>query len=185
MKTEREKMLAGELYDAFDFELVELRRRARELCHKLNTSPPSLLEEHYHSITSALFGSESEITIVPPFHCDYGENIHFGANVFINFNCTILDEAPVSIGDRAKFGPGVQLLTAQHPLEKAERATGIESSAPIKIGNDVWLGGAVIVCPGVSIGEGSVVGAGSVVTKDIPPNSLAVGNPCRVKRCLA
>lgn len=121
-------------------------------------------------------------TIHPPFCCDYGENITIGENIFINFNCSILSCAKVEIGDNCWIGPNVQIYTAIHPVEPKKRNTGIGSAKPIKIGKDCWLGGGVIILPGVEIGEGSTIWTGSVVTKNIPPNSIAVGNPCKVIR---
>ena len=120
--------------------------------------------------------------IEPPFYCDYGSNITLGERVFFNFNCVILDVAPVRIGSRVLFGPAVQVYAATHPLSAAERSTGLELGKMVEIGDDVWIGGGAIICPGVSIGARSVIGAGSVVTRDIPEEVLAVGNPCRVVR---
>jgi len=180
--TEKEKMLAGEMYDAMDPQLVAGRRRARELCNALNNSRDEdrkLRERILHE----LFGrSGDSIWIEPPFHCDYGANISLGSNVYFNFNCVILDPAAVSIGDNVMFGPAVQIYTATHPVNAAERRMGHEFAQPIEIGSDVWVGGGAIILPGVHIGARSVIGAGSVVTRDIPEDVFAAGNPCRVIR---
>ena len=182
MKTEREKMLAGELYYDLDPELSALRRQARLLCRDLNISRDDEVEKRT-SLLKQLFGIEDNLPrLEPPFYCDYGVNIHMGKRVFFNFNCVVLDVAEVTIGDRTLFASCVQLYTASHPLHRDDRASGLECGKPIHIGSDVWVGGGAIVCPGVTIGDGSVIGAGSVVTRDIPSNVLAVGNPCRVLR---
>jgi maltose O-acetyltransferase len=172
-------MIAGELYVAGDPELVADRARCEEVLRAYNaTGDEAVLHELLGSV-----GKETHIR--PPFFCDYGYNITLGDNVFLNFNCVILDVVPVTIGDRVQMASAVQLLAADHPLDAAERASGREFGSPIAIGDDVWLGGGAIVCPGVTIGRGSVIGAGSVVTRDIPPGVVAVGNPCRVIRALA
>ncbi len=179
MRSEKEKMLSGELYHAGDPQLAAERRRARELCGALQDSE----EEGRGRIIRELFGSTGEgVWIEPPFYCDYGTNITLGRNVFFNFNCVVLDPAPITIGDNVFFGPAVQIYTATHPLHADERRTGLEYAKDIRIGSDVWIGGGVIICPGVRIGEGSVIGAGSVVTRDIPDGVVAAGNPCRVLR---
>jgi maltose O-acetyltransferase len=126
--------------------------------------------------------SGTGLWIQPPFYCDYGTNIKVGDKVFFNFNCVVLDVAQVTVGSRTLFGPNVQIYTATHPLDHAERATGLEYAKPITIGSDVWVGGNVVICPGVNIGDRSVIGAGSVVTNDIPADVIAAGNPCRVIR---
>jgi maltose O-acetyltransferase len=174
VSSEREKMLAGELYDPGDPQLSADRRRCRELLRRL-PAEPRLLEELLGHL-----GDGGHIET--PFACDYGFNITLGARAFVNFNAVFLDCAPVTIGDRAQIGPAVQLLTADHPLDQQQRRQGLEDAKPIDIGPDAWLGGGVIVLPGVSVGANSVIGAGSVVTKPIPPNVVAVGNPCRVIR---
>lgn len=184
MDTEQDKMLGGALYDASDPELVAARARARQLLRRLNATFGQA-EEDRQQILGALFGQDTDAWIEPPFYCDYGNNIRLGRGVYFNFNCTVLDVARVEIGDRTLFGPGVQLYTASHPLSAAERRSGLESGQPITIGDDCWIGGGVIVCPGVTIGARSVIGAGSVVTRDLPEDSLAAGNPCRVVRSLA
>ncbi len=184
MTTEREKMLAGELYRAADPELTALRARARDLLYDLNHSRDG---EAYlrRRIFRELFGAGGDtVTIEPPFYCDYGGNIRFGHNVYLNFNCVILDVAPVTIGDRVLFGPNVQVYTATHPVNATERASGLEFGKPITIGDDVWIGGSVVVQPGLTIGSRSVIGAGAVITRDIPPGVFAAGNQCKVLRQL-
>ena len=184
MKSEREKMLAGELYNALDPELSALRRRARQLTHELNHSRDDEVERR-ETILKHLFGITDHLPwLEPPFYCDYGVNIRMGERVFFNFNCVVLDVAEVTIGDRVLFASNVQIYTATHPIHPVDRAAGLEYGKPIRIGSDVWVGGGAIICPGVTIGEGSVIGAGSVVTRDIPPNVVAVGNPCRVLRAI-
>lgn len=183
-RSEREKMLAGELYDAGDPELSALRRRARQLIRRYNQSDEDEADLR-GSLLRELFGATGKsISIEPPFRCDYGENIHLGENFYMNFGGIILDCNFVHIGANVQCGPSVQLLAATHPLSAAERIAGPELSAPITIGDNVWLGGGVIVCPGVTIGANTTIGAGSVVTRDIPANVFAAGNPCRVIRSL-
>lgn len=182
MSTEQEKMLAGELYDASDPELVAGRRQARDLLARLNDSN-DIQQELRQKIYTTLFGSIGvEIAIEPPFYCDYGSNIHLGNRVFFNFNCVILDPAEVHIGNDVLFGPAVQIYTATHPLDWRVRRQWLESAHPIEIGSDVWVGGGAIISPGVRIGDRSVIGAGAVVTKDIPDGVFAAGNPCRTIR---
>ncbi len=181
MKTEREKMLAGELYDALDPELVLKRERTRDLCQDLNATREREQETRRRILTE-LFGSGGDsVWMQPPFYCDYGSNIYLGERVYFNFNCVILDVCEVRIGDFTFFGPAVQIYTATHPMEARLRRTQ-ESGKPITIGSDVWVGGGAIICPGVTIGSRTVIGAGSVVTRDIPDDVLAAGNPCRVIR---
>jgi maltose O-acetyltransferase len=179
--TEREKMLAGELYDPFDSELVQGRERARDLTHLLNQTRDRDADER-RSLMKLLFGSGGDtVWLQPPFFCDYGTNIHLGERVFFNFNCIVLDVCRVTIGDYTQIGSGVQILTPLHPLDAALRRQQ-EYGAPVTIGNDVWIGSGALILPGVTIGARTVIGAGSVVTKDIPADVLAVGNPCRVLR---
>ena len=183
--TEKEKMLAGQLYDASDPELVRERKRARDLTYAYNRTTEDHWDER-RRIIAKLFGrSDADTYIEPPFYCDYGASIYLGNKVFFNFNCVVLDVCPVTIGDKVLFGPAVQIYTATHPLDWKVRAEWLESGAPISIGSDVWVGGGAIICPGVNIGDRSVIGAGSVVTKDIPADVFAAGNPCRVIRQLA
>jgi maltose O-acetyltransferase len=181
MRSERDKMLAGELYDPLDPELVRARDRARDLCKALNASHEAEQAER-RRIVRELFGSGGEtVWMQPPFFCDYGSNILLGERVFFNFNCVVLDVAQVRIGDYTLFGPSVQIYTATHPMN-AELRRKQEFAKPVEIGSDVWVGGAAIICPGVKIGSRAVIGAGSVVTRDIPEGVFAAGNPCRVIR---
>ncbi|NIC06168.1 sugar O-acetyltransferase [Billgrantia bachuensis] len=184
MRTEKEKMLAGELYDPRDAQLQRERRRARLLTKAFNDSSDDQGSERKRLLLE-LFGTMGKGTLIePPFYCDYGGNITLGERVFFNFNCVILDVAQVTIGNHVLFGPGVQVYTATHPLDAEQRRGGLEAAKPITIGDDVWIGGGAILCPGVTIGARSVIGAGSVVTKDIPEDVFAGGNPCRVIRSL-
>ena len=180
-RTEREKMLAGEMYDPFDRELVAQRDRARDLCQTLNATREAQQQERRH-ILRELFGKGGgSVWMQPPFFCDYGVNIDLGERVFFNFNCTILDVCPVRIGDYTLFGPAVQIYTPMHPFN-AEQRRRAEFGKPVDIGADVWVGGGAIILPGVRIGSRSVIGAGSVVTRDVPDGVFAAGNPCRVIR---
>ncbi len=184
MATEWDRMRAGELYDPFDAELVAARTRARNLCQDLNTTREAD-QDLRRRLTRELFGAGGDsVWMQPPFYCDYGVNIVLGERVFFNFNCVVLDVCPVRIGNFTLFGPNVQLYTATHPLN-AELRRRQEFAKPITIGDDVWVGGGAIVCPGVTIGSRTVIGAGSVVTRDIPPDVVAAGNPCRVMRKIA
>ncbi|RVT96039.1 sugar O-acetyltransferase [Rhodovarius crocodyli] len=181
MRTEREKMLAGELYDSFDPALVADRIRVRELCQQMNAAPESE-EGLRRELCRQIFGKGGDsVWMQPPFYCDYGRNIELGERVYFNFNCVVLDVCPVRIGDYTLFGPGVQILTPLHPMN-AELRRQQEYGKPITIGKDVWVGGGALILPGVTIGDGAVIGAGSVVTKDVPAGMLALGNPCRVIR---
>jgi maltose O-acetyltransferase len=182
MQTEKEKMLAGELYDALDPQLSEERLQARLLLQQLNNSREDYPIERSRIIKKLIPNSGEGLWLQPPFYCDYGYNIIVGDKVFFNFNCVVLDVMPVTIGSRTLFGPNVQIYTATHPLNYKERATGLEFAKPITIGEDVWVGGSVVICPGVTIGDRSVIGAGSVVTKNIPAGVFAAGNPCKVIR---
>jgi maltose O-acetyltransferase len=183
MRSERDKMLAGELYDPLDPELAAARTRARDLCQDLNATRDAD-ESARRRILTELFGQGGgEVWMQPPFYCDYGSNIVLGQRVFFNFNCVVLDVCAVRIGDFTLFGPAVQIYTATHPLDAGLRRTR-EFAKPVTIGSDVWVGGAAVILPGVSIGSRSVIGAGSVVTRDIPDDVFAAGNPCRVIRAL-
>jgi len=174
-------MVAGELYEAMDPALVAARVRARELCRALNNAPAADGATRQR-IAQELFGAGGDtVELQPPFFCDYGTNITLGAHVFFNFNCVVLDVCPVTIGDESLIGPGVQILTAMHPLN-AEKRRRQEYGKPVTIGSDVWIGGGAIICPGVTIGDGAVIGAGSVVTRDVPAHTLAYGSPCRAVR---
>ena len=181
MITQREKMLAGELYDPLDPELVAARVRARDLCQDLNATRESQDVER-RRILRELFGKGGDtVWMQPPFYCDYGTNIELGERVFFNFNCVVLDVCPVRIGDFTLFGPAVQIYTPLHPLN-AEQRRREEYGKAIEIGSDVWVGGGALILAGVRIGSRTVIGAGSVVTRDIPEDVFAAGNPCRVIR---
>jgi maltose O-acetyltransferase len=182
--TEKDKMLAGKLYDAADFALVALRQRARELCRSFNESPVGETAFRSKVLGELLGGAGEGVCIEPPFQCDYGSNITLGRRVYFNCNCVVLDPAPVRIGDDVLVGPAVQIYTPLHPLKAAERRACLESAQPVEIGAEVWVGGGAILCPGTRIGARSVIGAGSVVTRDIPEGVFAAGNPCRVIRHL-
>jgi maltose O-acetyltransferase len=184
MATEREKMLAGELYDPLDAELVAGRKRARSLCLALNGTGEDQLGERRRIVRELFAAGGDSVWMQPPFWCDYGANIELGQRVFFNFNCTVLDVCRVRIGDYTLFGPGVQILTPLHPLDPVLRRSQ-EYAQPIDIGCDVWVGGGALILAGVRIGDRSVIGAGSVVTRDIPDGVLAAGNPCRVIRPVA
>ena len=176
-------MLAGEMYDPLDLELVAGRARARDLCRELNATRESE-EVERRRILSELFGKGGEtVWMQPPFFCDYGTNIELGERVFFNFNCILLDVCPVRIGDFTLFGPAVQIYTPLHPFNAEQRRRG-EYGKPIEIGSDVWVGGGAIILAGVKIGSRSVIGAGSVVTRDVPDAVFAAGNPCRVIRAI-
>ncbi|TVP52157.1 MAG: sugar O-acetyltransferase [Mongoliibacter sp.] len=180
MKTEKEKMLAGEPYMANDEVLSNERLMARILLKSFNDSAPDE-PEHRADLLQELIGkSGKNFHIEPPFYCDYGYNIEAGDDVFFNFNCVVLDVTSVKIGSRVLCGPNVQIYTATHPMDAQTRGTMIESAKPITIGDDVWIGGSAVICPGVTIGSRSVIGAGAVVTKDIPDDVFAAGNPCKV-----
>lgn len=183
-KSERQRMLCGELYDAKDVELVAGRLRARRLVQAFNATQPHDVDARTGVLAELLGGCGARVHIEPPFQCDYGSNLFIGDDVYFNFNAVVLDCAAITIGDRVLCGPNVQLLAATHPLEVAVRRSGRELAFPVTIGSDVWLGAGVIVCPNVTIGDRSVIGAGSVVVRDIPAGVFAAGNPCRVNRAL-
>ena len=181
MATERERMLAGELYDPLDAELVAARERARDLCQALNATREAEQAER-RRILRELFGKGGDsVWMQPPFFCDYGTNIELGERVFFNFNCVVLDVCRVRIGSFTLFGPAVQIYTPMHPMDAARRRKQ-EYGKPVEIGDDVWVGGGAIILPGVRIGARAVIGAGSVVTRDVPEGMFAAGNPCRVIR---
>jgi len=183
MATQKEKMLAGEPYFAADPELTAERRRAREVMHRFNAASPDESDQALALLGGLLELGEGTV-VMAPFHCDYGYNVRIGRNGFVNYGCVFLDCAPITIGDDAQIAPGVQLLTATHPVAAAARRAGEESALPITLGDGVWIGGGAIVLPGVTVGDDTVVGAGSVVTRDLPANVVAAGNPCRVLRAL-
>lgn len=183
MKTEKEKAREGILYDANnDAELLAERLAAADMTYELNRLRPSQVAEREAVIRRLLGRTGKNVSIVSPFYCDYGYNIETGENFFMNMNCVILDGAKVTFGDNVFVAPGCGFYTAGHPLDVERRNAGLEYALPIRIGNNVWIGAQVCVLPGVTIGDNSVIGAGSVVTKDIPSGVLAAGNPCRVIR---
>ncbi|MFT3820599.1 MAG: sugar O-acetyltransferase [Rubrivivax sp.] len=180
MRSEKAKMLAGDLYDPADPELQAERRRARSLCRQLQSAEPG----DQAALLQALLGNAAGLSVTPPFFCDYGYNLKLGSGVYFNVNCVLLDVCEISIGSHTLFGPGVHVYTALHPLDARQRRSGLEYGRPVRIGSDVWIGGSTVVCPGADIGDGTVVGAGSVVTRPLPAGVLAVGNPCRVVRSI-
>jgi len=182
--SERDRMLAGELYDPRDPDLCAERGRARLLCRQFNGTRDDETEARSRLIRALIPAAGRGVWIEPPFHCDYGLNITLGDNVFFNFNCVVLDVARVRIGSGALFGPAVQIYAATHPLRAAERRSGLEAGKPVDIGDETWIGGGAIICPGVRIGARSVIGAGSVVTRNIPDDVFAAGNPCRIVRAI-
>ena len=178
--TEKEKMIAGEMYAPSDLQLTEDRRQARIVFGKYNATHPDDVEER-KKLLQELFDHKAEkLYIEPPFHCDYGYNIQLGDNVYMNYNCCILDISIVKIGHNTMFGPHVQIYTASHPLEYKARNSGLEFSKPVIIGDNVWIGGNATICPGVTIGNNVVVGAGAVVTKSFPDDVVIAGNPARI-----
>ena len=180
MVTEKEKMLAGLHYNAGDPELTEARTRCRRVLKQFNESSPQEHELRSLLLRELIPLHGEGLWIEAPFFCDYGQNIWVGEKVYFNFNCTILDVMQVKIGDQVLFGPGVQIYTAMHPMDWEERASGLEFAKPVEIGSYVWVGGGAIICPGVTIGSRTVIGAGSVVTRDLPDSVFAAGNPCRI-----
>ena len=183
MKTEFEKMRSSELANTSDPELVESMRRAHEITAKMNRCSGS--EPEYKMLLNDLIpGLPESSVIMPPFYCDHGHGIHLGENVFINNCCTFLDGALITIGDYTLIGPNVQIYTPQHPMEYMERRITQEYAYPVTIGKDCWIGGGAIICPGVTIGDRCIVAAGSVVTRDVPDDSLVAGNPAVVKKKL-
>ncbi len=179
---EKERMLNGVLYIANDPQLAAENMRKRRLVYEINTAPYDALDrrmELFHELFAEL-GEGSFLEA--PFNCDYGSNTRIGKNFYANMDCIFLDVAPITIGDNVFFGPRVSLYTPYHPIDAEVRNAQMEGGLPITIGNSVWFGGNVVVCPGVTIGDDVVIGAGSVVSKDIPSHSVAVGNPCRVVR---
>ncbi len=179
--SEYEKMISGEMYRANDPELIQLRGNVRTMLEELNRSLHDVRIGERLERCSRIFGKVGKgLWMQPPFYCDYGKNIELGDNVYFNYNCVVLDVAKVTIGSNVLFGPNVQIYTANHPLDHQQRRDGLEFGKPITIGNDVWIGGGVILCPGVNIGDRSVIAAGAVVTKDVPADVMVGGNPAQV-----
>lgn len=176
-------MLAGELYDPLDPELVAGRDRARDLCQALNATREAEKAERRRLLEALFAAGGDSVWMQPPFFCDYGSNIELGERVFFNFGCIVLDVCRVRIGSFTLVGPAVQITTPMHPLDAMERRKA-EYGKPVEIGDDVWIGGGALVLPGVRIGSRAVIGAGSVVTRDVPEGVFAAGNPCRVIRVL-
>lgn len=178
--TEKEKMLAGMVYNAIDQELLDNLQTCKDMLWHYNYLIPSSHTEELRRLSRQLLGAcGDDVTILQPFYCDYGTNIRLGDHIYINFHCTILDEAQVTIGNDAFIGPNVSIYTACHSTSPAERNTRQEWAKPVTIGNNCWIGGSVTILPGVTIGDNCTIGAGSVVTRDIPANTVAVGNPCK------
>ena len=183
MKSEKEKAREGLLYDAnYDEELLREREACADMTYELNLLRPSQAAEREALLRRLLGRAGKAFTIISPFFCDYGYNISIGENFFMNMNCVILDGAKVTFGDNVFIAPGCGFYTAGHPLDSERRNRGLEYARPITVGDNVWIGAQVCVLPGVTIGDNTVIGAGSVVTKSMPPNVLAAGNPCRVIR---
>jgi maltose O-acetyltransferase len=180
MVTEKTKMIAGEAYMSNDPELVAERKRAKVLCYRYNQEVENLNRD----LLAQLLGYATDAYLEPPFYCDYGYNLKLGDNFYANHNLVVLDCAPVTIGDNVFIGPNVVISTAGHPVDVHVRNSGQEYAKPIVIGNNVWIGATVTIVPGVEIGDNVTIGAGSVVTKSIPANCVAVGNPCRVLKTL-
>jgi len=179
--TEYKKMIAGQLYNGNDPELVRLRRKARALLDRINATVQDVREGERLALCRRLFGKTGKgLWLQPPFFCDYGINIQLGDNVYFNFNCVLLDVAKIMIGSNVLMGPNVQIYTAGHPLNFKQRQQGLEFGKPVRVGNDVWIGGGAIICPGVNIGEKSVIAAGAVVTKDVPQGCLVGGTPAKI-----
>lgn len=180
--TEKEKMISGQMYMSPDKELLEISYRARRLTRLFNQTTEDEMPRRI-ALLKELFGSTGEkLWVEPTFHCDYGINIHVGNHFYANFDCIILDICPVTIGEHAFFAPRVCIYTATHPIDAEVRSAGLEYGKPVTIGNHVWVGGNTVINPGVTIGDNVVIGAGSVVTKDIPSDVIAVGNPCKILR---
>jgi maltose O-acetyltransferase len=181
-KTEKYKMINGLPYYPSDHELTEARKKSRQILREISTISQELESDRKILFRELLGSTGKEFFIENEFVCDYGFNISFGENAYANFNCILLDAAPIHIGKNVMLAPAVKLFTATHPIEHELRNTGIEYAKPIRIEDNVWIGGGAIINPGVTIGRNTVIGSGSVVTKDIPDNVVAAGNPCRVIR---
>ncbi len=182
--TEKEKMLSGEMYNPMDSQLVEDRLKARILFQEINQINDNDKVKRDATFYKLINNAKKGLWIEPPFYCDYGYNIKAGKNVFMNFNCCILDVAEVQIGDNCMMGPNVQIYTATHPLEFKERNSGREFAKPISIGKNVWIGGNAVICPGVNIGNNVVIGAGSIVTKSFPDDVFIAGNPAIIVKSI-
>ena len=182
MASEKEKMLLQKPYIASDSELSKERIQAQTSCFRINSLSPHLVEERNYIFRKLLRATKENFYIEPPFHCDYGYNISIGKNFYANYNCVILDCAEVLIGDNVMLAPNVSIYTAGHPLDATKRNEGWEYAIPVSIGNNIWIGGNTVINPGISIGDNTVIGSGSVLTKDIPKNVIAAGNPCKVIR---
>ena len=182
MQTEKEKSLEGKLYKATDYELYTERQNTKELIFMFNSLPPADVDKRNEIIRKLFSKTGEKFIIEPPFHCDYGSNISIGNNFYSNFNLTILDCAKTEIGDNVLIGPNVGIYPAGHPIDHELRILEYEFAFPVHIGNNVWIGGSVVINPGITIGDYSVIGSGSVVTRDIPSNVVAAGNPCRIIR---
>lgn len=178
--SEWDKMVAGEAYDPRDQYLTEARTRARMLLQQFNDSSPADLTLRDELLGRLVGAAGERLWIEPPFYCDYGTNMRVGHDVFFNFDCVVLDVAPVTIGDWAFIGPGVHIYTAAHYMEAQARRRDLEFGRSVQIGDDVWIGGGVLILPGVRVGSRTVIGAGAVVTRDLPHDVFAAGNPCRV-----
>lgn len=172
-------MLAGELYDASDPFLTAERQKARELTHRLNVTEYGNTLAYKQILSTLLPNAATDLSIEPPFYCDYGYNIYTQETVYFNYNCVLLDVMPIRIGSNVLFGPHVQVYTATHPIDASERRKGTEFAKSITIGDDCWIGGGAIIMPGITIGDRCIVGAGAVVTKDILPDTMVVGNPAK------
>jgi maltose O-acetyltransferase len=179
---EKQKMLAGALYRADDPQLVEDRLRADRILRAFNDAAPDAALERATILSNLCGALGTGVLIRPPFYCDYGYNIAIGSNVFINFNCVLLDVCRIEIGDGCQIGPLVQLLAADHPRDPQTRRDGLEMGKPIILGKNVWIGAGAIVLPGITVGDDAIIGAGSVVTRDVLPGVTVVGNPARVCR---
>jgi acetyltransferase-like isoleucine patch superfamily enzyme len=182
MQTEKEKSLEGKLYKASDYKLFAERQNTKELIFRFNSLAPSEGEKRNEIIRKLFCRTGEKFIIEPPFHCDYGLNISIGNNFYSNFNLIILDCAKIEIGDNVLIGPNVGIYAASHPVHYELRISEWEFAFPVCIGNNVWIGGSVVINPGITIGDNSVIGAGSVVTRDVPSNVVAAGNPCRILR---
>jgi maltose O-acetyltransferase len=179
MRSEKDKMLAGELYRADSAELMADNARATEWLARYNAPIVRSATERAALLAEAMDAVGEGVVVRPPFFCDYGYNIRLGSGVFLNFNCVILDVVAVSIGDKTQIGPGVQILAADHPRDPVQRAAMLELGRPVSIGRNVWIGGGALILPGVTVGDDAIIGAGSVVTRDVAPGATVAGNPAR------